>query len=65
VKNIIDANIRDYWNSLIRDLEENTWIQDIIPSKTNTSFSDSEISQKQEIRGREIFSKGAYGPVSD
>ena len=64
MKNTIDANIRDYWNDLIRNLEENTWIQDIIPSKTNTSFSDSEISQKQEIRGRKIFSKGAYGPVS-
>jgi hypothetical protein len=46
-------------------LEENTWIQDIVPSRDNTSFSDSEISQKQKIRDRKIFSKGAYEPVSE
>jgi S-adenosylmethionine:tRNA ribosyltransferase-isomerase len=37
MQNTIDANIRDYWNNLTRDLEENDWIQDI-------SFSEQDLS---------------------
>ncbi len=44
IQNSIDANIRDYWNTLIEDLEENDWIDDIILNNTNTPYSDSGIS---------------------
>ena len=56
IQNQFDANIRNYWNTLIQDLEENTWVQDIVPIKANTSYSDSEIIQKQEI----TFSTSIY-----
>lgn len=55
MKNTIDANIRDYWNDLIRNLEENTWIQDIIPGKTNTSFSEISFSTSIYITPGYVF----------
>jgi S-adenosylmethionine:tRNA ribosyltransferase-isomerase len=44
VHNSIDANIRDYWNTLIQYLEENDWIHDIVLNNTNIPSSDSGIS---------------------
>jgi hypothetical protein len=56
IHNQSDANTRKYWNTLTEQIEKQDWIHDAVIYDGNGRFS--EISQKQEYRGRKNFSKG-------
>lgn len=65
LKNTIDANTRNYWDTFTERLEKHDWIHNIVEYNRNSHFS--EIYQKQEARGSSAQrdSKGAYEPVSN